>query len=206
MSTDIAIESPKKLMTVQEFEEFLDRPENAHRDFELYRGEVREVSRPTQKHGIVIGNFCRILGNYSFDQNRGYVVGGDAGVILETDPATVVGPDVAYFTDVARFADVHPKWGGALPILVVEVRSPNDKPGHVQDKIDAYLESGVKIVWSVDYEDRQVTIYRPDQEPQVIGASETIGGEPELPGLTCRVAEFFRLPGDRPGAPDVPGD
>jgi Uma2 family endonuclease len=43
----------KQLMTADEFWEFVHRPENPDRDFELIRGEVIEVSRPTKPHGAV---------------------------------------------------------------------------------------------------------------------------------------------------------
>ena len=43
-------------MTADEFLEFVNRPENEGRWFELVRGEVIELSPPTKKHGVVSFN------------------------------------------------------------------------------------------------------------------------------------------------------
>ncbi len=43
----------KKLMTADEFWEFVNQAENQDRALELIRGEVVVVSRPTKPHGSV---------------------------------------------------------------------------------------------------------------------------------------------------------
>jgi hypothetical protein len=48
----LVVKAPRK-MTVDDFFEFVHRPENDGRCFELVRGEVIELSRPTRPHGIV---------------------------------------------------------------------------------------------------------------------------------------------------------
>jgi Uma2 family endonuclease len=196
--TDPAVTAPKKLMTVDEYWEFVNRPENENRWFELRKGEVVEMPRPTRRHGTVTNNIGRILGNYSFQVGRGYVVGNDSGVILEEDPGSVVGPDVAYFTDATTFDEIHPKWGEEVPVLAVEVRSPNDKPNSLIAKVRDYLNNGVKLVWLADYEDRTVSVFRPNRTPDVLTERQEITGGEELPGFACRVEDFFRIPGSQP--------
>jgi Uma2 family endonuclease len=192
---------PKTRMTVDEYWEFVNRPENADRFFELRRGEVIELSRPTKMHGIVCLNIGTELNLYARKLRKGYVTSNDAGVILEEDVGTVVGPDVAYFTEANRVADIHPKWGDVPPVLVVEVQSPNDKATKVIAKVRDYLTAGVKVVWLVDYEDQTITVFRPDRTPDIIPADTDITGGDELPGLQLRVADFFLAPGDFPVAP-----
>src|SRR5438067_11276355 len=123
--TDPAVTAPKKLMTVDEFWEFVNLPENENRFFELRRGEVIEVSRPTLPHCRVCFRVGVAVEQYAERVGRGYVVTNDPGVLLEEDPDTVVGPDVAYFTDVTTFEEITPKWAETPPVLAVEVRSPN---------------------------------------------------------------------------------
>jgi Uma2 family endonuclease len=196
--------TPPKLMTVDEFWDFVNRSENANRFFELRCGEVIEMSRPTSPHGIVCSRIGAKLQNYAEARGLGYVTTNDSGVVLSESPGTVVGPDVAYFTDVNLFDDVTPKWAETPPVLAVEVLSPNDKMSEVNEKIQDYLVSGVKVVWLADYEQKKVTVYRPDRVHTVLkGEAELTGGE-ELPGFTCCVADLFRLPGDRkPAIPAV---
>jgi Uma2 family endonuclease len=52
-------------MTAEDFCDFVHRPENDNRWFELVRGEVIEMPPPQKPHGIVQGNTARLLGNYT---------------------------------------------------------------------------------------------------------------------------------------------
>lgn len=195
--TSAVLEVPKRLMSVEEFWDFVNLPKNKTRLFELRRGEVVEVSRPTKPHGVVCTRIGTQLQNYADRVDLGYVTNNDSGVVLEERPGTVVGPDVAYFVDVNHFDDIDRKWGGDIPVLAVEVLSPNDKPSEVKEKLEDYLASGVKVVWIVDYEEKSVVIHRPDGPSIQLKVSDELDGGPELPGFRCRVFDFFRLPGDR---------
>ncbi|HEY2784450.1 MAG TPA: Uma2 family endonuclease, partial [Fimbriiglobus sp.] len=139
----------KKLMTADEFLVFCERPENDDRTFELVRGEVFEMSLPTKMHGIVVSNTNTRLANYAEQIGPGYPVAGDSGVILERDPDTVRGPDVAYFIDVDNFEEVDDGWAETSPVLAIEVRSPNDKEKEIHQKVQEYLTAGVRVVWVV---------------------------------------------------------
>jgi Uma2 family endonuclease len=197
MSTPPAVGTPKKLMTANEFWDFVHLPENENRDFELIRGEVVEVSRPTHPHGRVSFRVGMIIEQYAERVGKGYVVTNDSGIVLTEDPDTVVGPDVAYFINVSSFDDMNPKWADVPPLLVAEVQSPNDRPNRLIAKIRDYIKNGVKLVWLVDYEERTVAVFRPNMTPDVFKENQELTGGEELPGFICRVADFFRLPGDR---------
>jgi Uma2 family endonuclease len=188
-------------MTAEEFCEWVHRPENANRWFELVRGEVIELPVPMKRHGIVAMNVGRILSNFTVERNKGYVTGNDAGVILERDPDTVRGPDVAVYEDADSFDETHPKYGEVPPRLAVEVLSPNDRADRTQGKITDYLKTGVELVWVVDPEARTVTVYRADKGPHVFQEQDEITGEHVLPGFRCPVATFFRIPGKQPPPP-----
>ncbi|OWK46991.1 hypothetical protein FRUB_00690 [Fimbriiglobus ruber] len=191
-------------MTAKEFWDFCHLPENETRSFELVRGEVVELSRPTKKHGRVYVNIAFALESYARRVNIGYVVSNDSGVILEEDPDTVVGPDVAFYTDANKFDDMHPKWGEEPPILAVEVLSPNDKVSKTNSKMADYLKNRVKLVWLVDYEERKVTVFRPDWRLDVLGENQELTGNSVLPGFSCHVGDFFRMPGETTPSPAPP--
>jgi len=189
------VTTPKSLTAV-EFSEWVNRPENVNRWFELVRGEVIELPPPMKRHGFVAVNVGRILGNYTFQRGKGYVTGNDSGVILEREPDTVRGPDVAVYEDADKYDDLHPKYGEVPPILAVEVLSPNDRWSRVTNKIIDYLKNGVQLVWLIDPQNRDVTVYRPGREPYTVESNQEITGEDVLPGFRCPVSEFFRLPGE----------
>jgi Uma2 family endonuclease len=182
--------SEKRLMTVEEFWDFGLLDENKNRDFELIRGEVVELSRPNYLHGRACARFTHILETWSEPRGKGEVIGNDSGVILEYDPATVVGPDVAYY----ELTETPEKWSDVPPILAVEVLSPNDRNAEVKDKVKLYLDSGTKLVWVVDPEKQTVTVHRPKSKPEVIPNSGELDGGDDLPGFRSPVSAFFPKP------------
>src|ERR671935_1003598 len=93
-------------MTAEEFAEWAGRPENNDKWFELVRGEVIELPPPLKRHGVVAWNVARALDAYVHERGKGYLTINDAGVILERDPDTVRGPDVALYEDAQTFAEL----------------------------------------------------------------------------------------------------
>lgn len=199
MSATPGAGTAKKSMTADEFWEFVNRSENQDRDFELIRGEVVEVPRPRRPHGSVVIRIGSLLDRYAEHIGRGYA-DTETGVALGESPDSIVGPDVAFYNDANTFDDLHPKWGDTPPVLAVEVSSPSDRPGRTNAKIQDYLKHGVKIVWQVDYEERNVTVYRPNQNMEVVPESGELTGGDDLPGLLVKVADIFKLPGERTAA------
>ena len=186
---------PTKLMTADEFWDFVHRPENQGKEYELVRGEVVEMSRPGRMHGFICANVAILLGLYARQRKKGYVCSNDTGVIVERDPDTVRGPDVMFFEDAETFEEIDRKWEGGPPRLAVEVLSPNDSAGNVNRRIRDQLRFGTPLVWLLDPEERNVTVYRPGRDYQVLEEGEEITGEDVLPDFRCKVAEFFNLPG-----------
>lgn len=133
------------------------------------------------------------LESYARRTGLGYTVGNDAGVILEHEPDTVRGPDVSYFSERTSFDKLDPKYSETVPTLVAEVQSPSERQVKVMRKIANYLDSGVKVVWLVNYDERFAAIHRLNKSPEVFESGQTITIE-ELPGFSCRVDDLFGMP------------
>ena len=187
----------KKLMTAEEFCDWVHQPEQENKWFELVRGEVIELSSPTKPHGAVCMTVGYLLTAYSYQRGIGYLTCNDSGVILERDPDTVRGPDVAFYEDANTFAELHPKYGEVPPRLAIEVLSPNDRANKVLRKINDYLRCGVELVWIIDPEIRTVTTHQPGKPQVELTENQELTGEEILPGFRCLVSEFFRLPSDQ---------
>lgn len=194
---------PTTLMTAGEFWDWVHRPENRDRHFELERGKVVEVSRPGEVHGVVCANVMWILGGYIRQRRKGYLCGNDTGVIWECDPDTVKGPDVIFYDKNLSFGELNPKWTEEVPALAVEVRSPNDRMSKINRRISQFLTWGVPLVWLIDSEDQTITIYRRGQPHEVLEADQDLTGDSALPEFRCRVSEFFYMP-DEAGAAAPP--
>lgn len=184
-----------KLMTAEEFIDFVNRPENRDRIFELERGEVVELSRPGKRHGLVCGNTVGILGNFAAQRKRGYVCSNDTGIRVERDPDSVRGPDVMFFDDATVADEMEITFATNPPLVSLEVLSPNDSVGRVHRRVKEQLRFGIQLVWVLDPEARNVTVFRAGRENVVLEEADELGGEDVLPGFRCLVAEFFKLPG-----------
>jgi Uma2 family endonuclease len=187
-----------KRMTAEEFCDWAHLPENDNKWFELVRGEVIELPPPRKPHGRVCMNVAFALETYCRQRRKGYVLCNDSGVILEREPDTVRGPDVALYEDANKFADLHPKYGEVPPRLAVEVLSPDDKAKHVTRKITDYLKNGVDLVWLIDPEDRTVTVYPRERGQYLLKEDGELTGDDVLPDFRCKVADFFYLPAEKP--------
>jgi Uma2 family endonuclease len=190
----MATVTTKKSMTAEEFYEWANHPDNRHKYCELERGEIVEMSRPGKIHGLVCANVVWVLGGYVRRRKKGYVYSNDTGVVVERDPDTVRGPDVMLFEDASRIEDVDEKYGEKPPVLAVEVLSPNDTSGKVMVRVGEQKRFGTRLIWVLDPDARNVTVYQPGKEEKVVKESAELTGEDVLPDLRVRVSELFAMP------------
>ncbi len=176
-----------KLITAEEFAELPDPADGSKQ--ELVRGEVVVVSRPKGLHGILMNRIGRKIGNYVDDRNLGWTV-EDGGVVLERDPDTVRGPDVAFYS-IQRQPNPPTDFFEIAPDLAIEIRSPGDRPGQIREKVREYLALGVRLIWIVDPNHRTVTVYSGNHRGLVFEEDEVLEGGEVVPGFTCKVSELL---------------
>ncbi|MCE9555586.1 MAG: Uma2 family endonuclease [Planctomycetes bacterium] len=160
---------------------------------ELVAGELRMLFSPAGwEHGEIVMRISGILWEYIRPRKLGRMFGAETGFLLERNPDTVRGPDVAF---VARenIPEQKPKeafWPGA-PDLAVEVLSPSDRIGEVNEKTRAWLDAGVQLLWVIDPEPRTVAVYRSAGDVKILTTSEVLDGEDVVRGFRCPVADIF---------------
>lgn len=86
-------------MTAEEFWEFVQRPENQERRFELERGKIVEMPVPGKYHGFVCATIATLLMICARTRRNCYACSNDSGVLVERGPDTVRGPDVCFYED-----------------------------------------------------------------------------------------------------------
>jgi Uma2 family endonuclease len=146
-------------MTAEEFSEWAQRPENAERVCELDRGEVVDVPPPKHSHGIYCWLAIKILTDYIVRRGAGYMCTNDTGIIVQRKPDTVRGADAILFLQTKTQEQIKPGYIEDIPNLVVEVLSPDDRPGKTNRRVEQYLRRGIPVVWLIDPEERIVTVY-----------------------------------------------
>jgi Uma2 family endonuclease len=160
--------------------------------YELVKGELVKMSPTGGKHGILTIRLGAALVQHVEANNLGEAFGAETGFILSTKPDTVRAPDVAFVSRERIPPGDFPEkfWPGA-PDLAVEVLSPSDTLYGVEEKIEEYLEAGVKLVWIVNPKKRTITIYQPNIEPQILTEADTLDGRDVVPGFQYVLKRLF---------------
>lgn len=160
--------------------------------YELIRGELIRMAPPGFEHGDVMVNAASILHEFVRRHQLGKVVGGDAGFVLHRGPDSVLGPDIA-FISAERLPPPEQRvgWLEAAPDLVIEVRSPSDRPGDIARKVREYLDTGVRAVWILDPRRRTAAVHLAGVEPVTLRADETLDAGDVVPGFRVRVADLL---------------
>ena len=76
------------------------------------------------------------------------------------------------------------------PDFVIELRSRTDSLSQLQEKMQEYLDSGLRVGWLIDPISQQVAIYRQNQEVEIVPLPTTLSGEKVLPGFTLELPLF----------------
>ena len=191
----MATATPARTMTT---EELLALPDDGVERW-LIRGQLREkrdtdMTKRNRFHSLVMVRVGQVLANWLDQQPepRGAVLCGEADVRLRQEPDTTVGVDVVYVSAAvyARQTDDTTVIDG-VPVLIVEILSPNDTVEEVKEKVDDYRAAGVPLVWVIDPYDRTVKVYRPGAEPELVNARQELFAEPHLPGFRVPAARLF---------------
>ncbi len=158
---------------------------------ELVRGVLVVREPPGYLHGRVAAKLSHVLMNHVEANDLGCVLAAETGFRLATDPDTVRAPDVAFIRR-DRLPEPPPTGYAELaPDLVVEVLSPDDRPGEVLSKVADWLNAGVKLVWVVDPWRRRARVYRDDGSDSMLGEDDALDGEDVVPAFTCLLAKIF---------------
>ena len=152
---------------------------------ELVRGQLIVREPAGSLHGLVAMNLGAELAVYVKRTGAGAVFAAETGFKLASDPDTVRAPDVAFIAQ-GRLPPRETRGYPALaPDLVVEVLSPDDRPGEVLAKVADWLSAGSRLVWVVDPERRIARAYRHDGSETMVTENGALEGEDVLPGFTC---------------------
>ena len=158
---------------------------------ELVRGVMVVREPPGYRHGLVAARLANTLTNFAAQRNLGEVLAAETGFKLASNPDTVRAPDVAFIRR-DRLPDPPPAGFAELaPDLVVEVLSPNDRPGEVLAKVADWLSAGSALVWVVDPTHRRARVYRADGSETFVAEDGMLEGEDVLPGFTCQLATLW---------------
>ena len=158
---------------------------------ELLQGRLVVREPAGSLHGLVAMSIGAELAAHVKRTRAGAVFAAETGFKLASNPDTVRAPDVAFIaTDRLPPRDTR-GYPALAPDLVVEVLSPDDRPGEVLAKVGDWLSAGCGLVWVVDPERRVARIYRRDGTEAIVADSGALDGEDVLPGFSCALSSIL---------------
>ncbi len=188
----MTIEVKEKLYTVEEFLN-LNLPDDA----ELIEGQIvaKQNPGPSAEHGDIITRLTFHLDGYAgvnAGQTRlGKFYSGSACTLGQPNGTNYVRPDLCFVLD-GRTPE---KFKGPIPVapdLAIEVNSPTDDNESMQNKVDAYLQAGVRLIWSIYMVQKFVAVYRLNA-PNIkfLNLNDELDGEDVIPGFKLKVNKLF---------------
>jgi Uma2 family endonuclease len=157
---------------------------------ELIDGVLVEKAMGFRESMLAIA-LCGYLREFVIPRNLGIVVGPDG--MLQLFPGLIRIPDVAF----VAWASIP---GGCVPTkpvphltpdLAVEILSASNTREEMARKRREYFQAGVRTIWEIDPDARAVSVYRSAADPQVLIPSDTLEGDPVLPGFSLPLQRLF---------------
>ncbi|NEQ47310.1 MAG: Uma2 family endonuclease [Leptolyngbya sp. SIOISBB] len=178
-------------MTVAEFYSFCQ----ANRDLRIERtadGEVIIMPPAFSDTGNRNLKIAQQLANWADQDGTGETFDSSTGFTLPNGATR--SPDAAWIrlerwnalteAEKASFAPI-------CPDFVVELKSSSDALSRLKAKMAEYLDNGTLLGFLIDRQQRQVHIYRPGQESEVLENPDGVSGDPEMPGFLLQMARIW---------------
>lgn len=185
------VEQLKQIVTLEEFEAFINQPEHSDKIFEFIGGEISEV--PINPYASKIAaKILTYLGMYLLSNDIGHITGADGGFMISGERYA---PVVAYISYDRQPELAQSGYNSIPPELAVEVISDpsnSEEQRKLRLKLTSYLAAGV-IVWVVNSHDRRVEVHRVGETSQELDDTSTLTVDDLLPEFKLAVKYIFPI-------------
>ena len=169
---------------------------NDGRQYEIIDGELYVSSPNHLRHQAACGGILMALHRWNDETELGHAVFAPGLIFSEFED---VAPDVVWISN-ERLAGGLDENGHlrVAPELIAEVLTPGGEPERRDRvvKLDLYSRRGIKEYWIVNWQERWIEVYRPEQSQLRFVArlieSDTVES-PLLPGFFCYVGTLLEM-------------
>jgi Uma2 family endonuclease len=169
------------------------RPENAHKRFELIDGSIQEVNPPRPKYAYTADRFYVALDRYGQETQSGIAFSDSVGYDLPNGDSLI--PDASFVSREKVWFPLPDDDFTFAPLVAVEVASPSNTERELLDKAESFLECGTQLVWIAYLSKRVVDACRRGADGNLIvhkvGVDGVLDGGDALPGFSLPVKDVF---------------
>ncbi|NEQ24226.1 MAG: Uma2 family endonuclease [Microcoleus sp. SIO2G3] len=166
-----------------------------HRDLNFERtakGELVIVSPVGSEGGSREAGLIGRLFVWNEQTRLGIVFSSSSGFRLPN--GAIRSPDAAWVS-IDRWENLTPderkKFAPLCPDFAIELRSETDEITDLQQKMQEYLDNGLRLGWLINPQDQQVEIYRVGRSKQVCDRPLKLNGEDVLPGFVLDISTIW---------------
>lgn len=174
---------PERPLSDYEFTRFCAENESVRVERDS-NGEILVMTPTGGNTGKINLRIGRLFDEWTEADGRGVAFDSSTGFRLPN--GAVRSPDLAWVTNETWNALTAEERDGFVmyPDFVMELSSPSDRLPNVKKKItEEWIANGVKLAWLIDTKERTLTIYRPDEEPEVLYNSSSVQGTGPIAGF-----------------------
>jgi len=193
---DIQAAVPVKLehgarMDLATFEMLVEQIPGKWPRFELFNGEVVEVTLPNFGHSQIASVLVFFLNMYLMPRKE-RAASSEAGLKpIGYSENTYLIPAVSYFSKTRYPLIKHKGNPIGAPDIAIEVFSPSNSEEGIVAKAQTYIRGGTQLVWVVYSTIRKVAVYRADGTYAILEPDGTLDGGNVLPDFRLDLKEFW---------------
>ena len=155
-------------------------------------GEVIVMSPAFADTGNRNGRIFAQVFNWAEENDNGETFDSSSGFTLPN--GAMRSPDTSWIQS-DRWNALSPEeqasFAPIVPDFVIELRSSSDTLKSLQEKMQEYIDQGVRLGLLIDRKNCIVHIYRPNLEPELLTNPEFVSCEPELSEFELKMAKIW---------------
>lgn len=132
---------------------------------------------------------------WAWNDQTGLGLGFDSSTGFTLPNGAVRSPDVSWVSKERweALSEIQQKeeFSPVSPDFVIELRSSSDSLKKLREKMQEYLDNGVRLGWLIDAINQQVEIYRLGRDLEVLESPTTLSGEDILPGFVLDLNKIW---------------
>ena len=155
-------------------------------------GEILVMTPAGSKTSKMNSRITRFLDAWAEEDGRGVAFDSNGGFTLPD--GSMRAPDAAW-VELKKWeslsAEDQSRYAPICPDFVIELRSQSDSLPELEAKMKQWIANGTKVAWLIDPGQQAVSIYRPDDEPEVLIHPSSVQGDGIVAGFELVMARIW---------------